>query len=139
MYHRVGGFGPLEPGPPVEIFWVAGLGRAECFFLGGWSGPGRGFRQWPDVEKGFCRLFTLSSYLTNGRENEQWSSAKDLAVVVGRMTVGAQQWDCKLVNANANPLDHWKARQLQFLKLIALARRMYAIPVSAAQVADCGH
>ena len=62
---------------------MAGLGRAEFFFWGGWSGPGRGFRRWPDVEKGFCRLFTLSSYLTNGRENEQWSSAKDLAVVVG--------------------------------------------------------
>ena len=82
MYHRVGGFGPLEPARPSRFLggW-AGPGR--IFFWGGWSGPGRGFRRWPDVGKGFCRLFTLSSYLTNGRENEQWSSAKDLAVVVG--------------------------------------------------------
>ena len=56
--------------------------------------------------------------------------------MVGRTTVDAQQWVYTLVNANPNPLNHWKARQIQFLKLIALARRMNAIPASAAQVAD---
>ena len=30
MYHRVGGFGPLEPARPLR-------------FLGGWAGPGRMF------------------------------------------------------------------------------------------------
>ena len=43
MYHRVGGFGPLEPARPLR-------------FLGGWAGPGRIFF-WGGVGPGLAGVF----------------------------------------------------------------------------------